>query len=91
MGIHTDLATKEKKVLKMAFEKRVFKILEKTTELKKEKFEVSEQGFKRGFDTFLLVPTMAIYRTHATTEILPMARSMEWILVQYKKSKKQNL
>lgn len=76
----------------MAFEKWVFKISEKTIELKKEKFEVVEQGcFKRGFDTFLIIPTIAIYRTHATTEILPMSRSMEQILVQYKKSKKRNV
>ena len=76
----------------MAFEKWVFKISEKTIELKKEKFEVVEQGcLKRGFDTFLIIPTIAIYRTHATTEILPMSRSMEQILVQYKKSKKRNV
>ena len=76
----------------MAFEKWVFKISEKTIELKKEKFEVVEQGcFKRGFDTFLIIPTIAIYRTNATTEILPMSRSMEQILVQYKKSKKRNV
>ena len=76
----------------MAFEKWVFKISEKTTELKKEKFEVVEQDcFKRGFDTFVLIPTMAIYRTHATTEILPMSRTMEQTLVQYKKSKRQNV
>ena len=76
----------------MAFEKWVFKISEKTIELKKEKFEVVEQGcFKRGFDTFLLIPTMAIYRTHATTEILPMSMTMEQTLVQYKKAKDKTL
>ena len=76
----------------MAFEKWVFKISEKTIELKKEKFEVVEQGcFKRGFDTFLIIPTMAIYRTLATTEILPMSMTMEQTLVQYKKSKKRNV
>ena len=76
----------------MAFEKWVFKISEKTIELKKEKFEVVEQGcFKRGFDTFLIIPTMAIYRTSEETEILPMSETMEWLLVQYKKSKQQNV
>ena len=75
----------------MAFEKWVFKISKRTTELKKEKFEVTEFGFKRGFDTFLLLQTMAIYRTSKETEILPMSETMEWLLVQYKKSKQQNV
>ena len=75
----------------MAFEKWVFKISERTTGLKKEKFEVTEFGFRRGFDTFLLLQTMAIYRTSEETEILPMSETMEWFLVQYKKSKQQNV
>ena len=75
----------------MGFNKWTFKICKEKTTLKKEHFEVTEFGFKRGFDTFLLIPTMAIYRTSKTTEILPMSRTMEWILFQYKKTNQLNV
>ena len=73
------------------FEAVVFKITKEKVWLKKEKFNVTKEGLKRDFDTFKIIGTMAYYKEGETTEILPMSRTMNWILKYYQASKKHEV